>query len=121
VPGTTPRPAEAAPLPPDEALLRGIDLYHAGYLWEAHEQWESVWRASGDAVERDLLQALVQVAAALLKLREGNARGAGKLAARAKARLARVPGERCMGIALAPLRAFASRPGLASAPRLERG
>ena len=42
VPGRTPRPSDAEPLPSEQAFLRGIDLYHAGYLWEAHEQWESV-------------------------------------------------------------------------------
>jgi hypothetical protein len=116
VPGRTPRPAECAPLPPEQAFLRGIDLYHAGFLWEAHEQWESVWRASSDPVQRDFLQGLVQIAAALLKARSGNARGAAKLARRAREHLARVDGERYMGLALAPLRAFDG-----AAPRLEVG
>jgi hypothetical protein len=115
VPGRTPRPPEAPPLPPAEAFLRGIDLYHAGFLWEAHEQWESVWRAATDPAQRDFLKGLVQIAAAVLKLRAGNAPAAGKLIRRARAHLARVPGERCMGLALAPLRgARAEAP-----PRLE--
>jgi len=110
VPGRTPRPPDASPLPPEQAFLRGIDLYHAGYLWEAHEQWESVWRATEDPAKRDFLQALVQIAASLLKARMGNAHGAAKLAARAREHLARVDGERCMGLALAPLRAFDGDP-----------
>jgi uncharacterized protein len=114
VPGETPRPPDAPPLPPEEAFLRGIDLYHAGYLWEAHEQWESVWRATEDPARRDFLQGLVQIAASVLKARMGNARGAAKLARRAREHLARVEGERCMGLALAPLRAFDGHP-----PRLE--
>jgi hypothetical protein len=113
VPGAA-RPAEAPPLPPAQAFLRGIDLYHAGYLWEAHEQWETVWRASRDPVERDFLQGLVQIAAAAWKGRSGNGRGAAKLARRAREHFARVGGECCMGVALAPLRAFQGDP-----PRLE--
>jgi predicted metal-dependent hydrolase len=107
---------DAPPLPPEQAFLRGIDLYHAGFLWEAHEQWESVWRVSSDPMEREFLQGLVQIAASLLKARSGNARGAAKLARRAREHLARVDGERYMGLELAPLRAFDG-----DAPRLEIG
>jgi len=104
----------APPLPPEQAFLFGIDLYHAGYLWEAHEQWESTWRASTDPVQREFLQGLVQIAASLLKARMGNAQGAAKLAGKARAHLARVEGEHFMGLALAPLREFDG-----TAPRLE--
>lgn len=114
VPGCTPRPEEAPPLPPGQAFLRGIDLYHAGYLWEAHEQWESVWRATSDPEQRDFLKGLIQIAASVLKGRGGNMRGARKLAARAREHLARVGSGRCMGLSLAPLRAFDGSP-----PRLE--
>jgi hypothetical protein len=108
VPGTAP------------PLLRGIDLYHAGLLWEAHEQWEVIWRASADPTEREFLQALIQIAAALLKLRGGNPRGAEKLARRAREHLRRVDRERCLGLALAPLRAFVAVPlRYEDAPRLE--
>jgi len=116
VPGRTPRPPELPPLPPEQAFPRGIDLYHAGFLWEAHEQWESVWRASSDPVQRDFLQGLVQIAASVLKARSGNARGAAKLARRAREHLARVDRDRCFGVAVAPLRAFDGEP-----PRLEIG
>ena len=127
VPGRTPRPpepeGEPRHVPPerwreDPAYLFGIDLYHAGYLWEAHEQWEGIWKASADDTQRHFLQGLIQLAAALLKLRMGNARGAGKLAARAHAHLAHVRGERYMGLALAPLRAFLEGPRAEDAPRL---
>jgi predicted metal-dependent hydrolase len=86
-----------------------------GFLWEAHEQWEGIWKASPDPSQRDFLQGLVQVAAAVLKLRLGNARGAAKLARRAREHLTRVPGERFMGLALEPLRD--ARPE--APPRLE--
>jgi hypothetical protein len=114
VPGTVPRPPEHGALPPEVAFLRGIDLYHAGYLWEAHEQWECTWRASRDETDRHFLQGLVQIAASVLKARMGNAEGAKKLARKAREHLAHVPGERHRGLALAFLRAFDGTP-----PRLE--
>ena len=29
------------------AYLRGLDLFNAGYYWEAHEVWEGLWKAAG--------------------------------------------------------------------------
>ncbi|MCK6448326.1 MAG: DUF309 domain-containing protein [Planctomycetes bacterium] len=52
----------------DEDYLFGVDLYHAGFLWEAHEAWERPWLASNDERQRRLLQALIQLAAACLRL-----------------------------------------------------
>lgn len=41
----------------------GVDLFHRGFWWEAHEVWEGLWRrAAGD--EAELLQGLIQIAAA---------------------------------------------------------
>ena len=79
VPGRTARPTGAL----EPGFLFGIDLYHAGYLWEAHEAWEGVWKDSRDP----LVQGLIQMAASLLKRHLGNERGARKLADRALLRL----------------------------------
>jgi len=51
------------------SYLLGVDLFNRAYLWEAHEAWEEVW----NAVERGsmpgrMVQGMIQVAAALLKL-----------------------------------------------------
>ena len=73
---------ERAPRPDD--FRRGVDLYHAGYLWEAHEAWESLWKESHDPVRRDFLQGLIQLAAALIKAHVGRARGAEILRSRAE-------------------------------------
>jgi predicted metal-dependent hydrolase len=81
VPGHTPRPTEAL----EPGFEFGIDLYHAGYLWEAHEAWEGVWKESRDP----LVQGLIQMAASLLKRHLGNDRGARKLADRARSNLER--------------------------------
>jgi hypothetical protein len=49
--------------------LYGVDLFNAFYFWEAHEAWEGLWAAcdrhDDPAV---LLQGLIQIAAALLKV-----------------------------------------------------
>jgi uncharacterized protein len=89
----------------DRTYLRGVDLYHAGYLWEAHEQWESIWKASEDPVQRDFLQGLIQLAASLLKQSAGRGRGARTLRRRARERLERVAARHasCMGVELQPL------------------
>ena len=40
----------------NEDYLFGVDLYNHGYLWEAHEAWESIWHPSKhDAEQADFL------------------------------------------------------------------
>jgi hypothetical protein len=54
----------------------GIDLFNHGFYWEAHEAWESLWHAAGRRGPIGLwLKALIKLAAAAVKLREGNPRG----------------------------------------------
>lgn len=51
-----------------ETYLFGIDLFNAGYYWEAHEQFEAVWKAvgrSGDVA--DFLKGLIKLSAAGVK------------------------------------------------------
>ncbi len=63
----------------------GIDLFNHGFYWEAHEAWESLWHALGRrGNEADFLKALIKLAAAGVKAREGRAAGAMKHALRAK-------------------------------------
>lgn len=71
----------------DRTYLLGIDLYHAGYLWEAHEQWEAGYFAATDPAHRDLLQALIQLAAALIQAHRGRGAGVRLLAAAVVRRL----------------------------------
>jgi hypothetical protein len=107
---------ESAPRPDD--FRRGVDLYHAGFMWEAHEAWEGLWKQSDDPVRRDFLQGLIQLAAAQIKAHVGNTRGAAILRARARERLARVAEthERYEGLELAPVLEGIDA---ARAPRLE--
>jgi predicted metal-dependent hydrolase len=70
--------------------LWGVDLYNAGYFWEAHEAWEGAWRAATTAepLQAEYLQGLIQCAAACLKIRDGRASSSAKrLAARGLGRL----------------------------------
>jgi hypothetical protein len=70
----------------DPTYLFGIDLYHQGYLWESHEAFEACYFATDDATHRELLQALIQLAAAELQLHRGVANGVRILSAKARGR-----------------------------------
>lgn len=62
----------------------GIDLFNAGFYWEAHEQWEAVWHAAGrQGMVADFLKGLIKLAAAGVKLREGRPVGVQRHATRA--------------------------------------
>lgn len=94
VPGRTPHPVrdpaghlfgKPCELPPpleptrwqeSRAYLHGIDLFNHGYYWEAHEVWEGLWRAAGRAGSTaDFLKGLIKLAAAGVKVRQGQPRG----------------------------------------------
>jgi hypothetical protein len=50
---------------------RGIELFDAGYYWEAHEAWEVLWQAAGRrGATADVLRGLIKLAAAGIKVRE---------------------------------------------------
>jgi uncharacterized protein len=56
--------------------LYGIDLFNAGYYWESHVAWESLWMACGrKGVVADLLKGLIKLAAAGVKALEGTSDG----------------------------------------------
>ena len=61
-------PADAA----DPGLFRrGVELFDAGYYWEAHEAWEVLWHAAGRrGATADILRGLIKLAAAGIKVRE---------------------------------------------------
>jgi hypothetical protein len=50
---------------------RGIELFDAGYYWEAHEAWEVLWHAAGRrGPTADVLRGFIKLAAAGIKVRE---------------------------------------------------
>lgn len=70
---------------------RGVALFNAGEPWEAHEAWEAVWKAakeSGDQAVASFVQGLIWCAAAWVKRRAGEPRGAALHADRVAARMA---------------------------------
>lgn len=53
-----------------------IELFNKGFYWESHEVWESLWHAAGRKGEvADYLKALIKLAAAGVKVREGSRAG----------------------------------------------
>ena len=98
VPGEHPHPTRdpgghsyrREPEPLATAFLWGVDLYNHGYLWEAHEAWEGLWRAARrDSAEAAFFKGLIQCAAACLKIRSAQARAARALGDRALGHLER--------------------------------
>lgn len=106
VPGQTPHPRQSPQghsygkpeevpsyLPPErwlenETYRYGIDLYHAGYLWESHESWEALWHLTDKkGPEAQYLQGLIQNSAALLKVHLKNWSAAKHLSCEAHRRL----------------------------------
>lgn len=91
-----PEPKPSAFQPEDwhhsEEYLFGIDLYNFAYWWECHEVFEGLWHAVGHNSEHgNFFQALIQLAAANLKLFTGNHQAAGKLLTSGMIRLQKAP------------------------------
>lgn len=85
-----PTPADrlppAAELLRDQTFLWACDLFDAGYYWEAHEAWEALWKLAlpVDSSAADFLKALIKLAAAAVKAREGRIAGVRRHAQRAE-------------------------------------
>jgi predicted metal-dependent hydrolase len=60
-------------------LERGLLAFRRGRFWHAHEEWEEDWQSTRDPVVRGM----IQLAAALFHVRQGNAAGAARVYARA--------------------------------------
>jgi hypothetical protein len=95
------------------AYLRGVALFNDGYYWEAHEAWELVWHAHGrKGPIADVVRALIKLAAAGVKVREGQPGGVSIHATRAAALLeatASEVGPRLLGLDLRALAGTARR------------
>lgn len=86
-------------------LNEGLDLFHRGLAWEAHEAWETVWHRT-DGPERSTLQALIQIAAAHHKHRDDVVAGIIKNLRKALTNLDHAVADRsaCLGFDLVDLR-----------------
>jgi predicted metal-dependent hydrolase len=79
------RQALAAVLAANPHWLHAIDLFNTGYYWEAHEAWEGFWHVFGRTTpEARLVQGLIRLAAACVKIREGTPEGVRRHALRAR-------------------------------------
>lgn len=85
-----------------EPYRYGIDCFNGGCFWEAHVQWEACWIAAGkQGAAADLVQGLIQIAAAYLHQQRSQPELARRLLERGLARLPSV--DRCCGIDVAGL------------------
>src|SRR6185369_11498755 len=83
---TAATPGAAATTEPDPRWAAAVRSFDAGQYFEAHELWEELWN-DAEGEERQLYQALVQIAAGYAKLDIGEVNGARKLFERGLARL----------------------------------
>ncbi|MHC4263633.1 MAG: DUF309 domain-containing protein [Planctomycetota bacterium] len=85
-----PELSDADPWPRSAVVRFGLDLLNHGFPWEAHEVWERPWRArrTTDPAGAELLQTLIQLAAARVLARDGRTTGARRVVERALAHLA---------------------------------
>jgi predicted metal-dependent hydrolase len=93
-PERTPPPLDPAAFARSPDYLFGADLFNRGYYWEAHEAWEGLWHAAGrEGPVALLLEALIKLAAAGVKVRQGQPRGVRIHAEGAAGRLRRLRAE----------------------------
>ncbi|MEM7314515.1 MAG: DUF309 domain-containing protein [Planctomycetota bacterium] len=89
------------------SYLWGIDLFNAGFYWEAHESWEAAWIAAGrEGTVADLFRGLIKIAAAGVKARENRQVGVERHLARAVQifeQVQQVPSDEYFGLELAEI------------------
>ncbi len=79
-PDPTPLSLNEVPWQNSASYLYGIDLFNAGYWWECHEILEGLWLATGRETKAGhTMQAIIQCAAAHLKIALGHPIGARRL------------------------------------------
>lgn len=77
-----PEPLDPVRWQENRAYLYGVDLFNYGYYWEAHEVWEGLWRAAGrTGLLAEFLKGLIKLAAAGVKVRQGQPQGVASHAA----------------------------------------
>ena len=93
-PGMTPEDLQRT-----AAFAAGLHYLDTGYFWECHEVLEAVWMQTAEgSAERDMVQALIQLANARLKLRMARPNAARRLCDMVDAHLARLPDGAILGV-----------------------
>ena len=94
------RPWEEVDSGTDERWLTAVDFYNRGFFWESHELWEALWHGQQRrGPEALLLKALIQTAAAHLKILQGAPRGVEILAGRSDRMLSELEALGCQDMA----------------------
>ena len=79
-----PKPLQEDRWAENRSYLLGLDYFNLGFYWEAHDEWERLWRVSGaDSPVGKFLKGLVELAAAGIKVREESIHGVRRHAASA--------------------------------------
>ncbi len=79
-----PKPLHEAEWAENRSYLIALDYFNLGYYWEAHDEWDRLWRQSGpDTTVGRFLKGLVKLAAAGIKVREDSIHGVRRHAASA--------------------------------------
>ncbi len=109
VDAVTPPALDPAHWADSAAYLYGFDLFNAGFFWQAHVEWESLWLAAARRGSvADFLKGLIKLAAAGVKHLEGTPAGVRSHATRA-AELWRQAPEVFLGLRRAELLALAEQ------------
>ena len=68
----------------NRTYLHGLDLFNLGFYWEAHDEWDRLYKVTTvDSLEGRFLKGLVKMAAAGMKVREESIHGVRRHAASA--------------------------------------
>jgi hypothetical protein len=79
-----PMPLDAECWADNRSYLWALDLFNFGFYWEAHEEWERLWRVTGpDTTVGRFLKGLIKLSAAGVKVRENSLHGVRRHAASA--------------------------------------
>lgn len=79
------------------AWRAGLSYFEAGFFWECHEVLEAVWMQTPQATpEREMVQALIQLANARLKIRMMRPKAVGRLCDMVQAHLENCPKDRAI-------------------------
>ncbi len=99
-PDPKPHSLNEVPWQQSASYLYGIDLFNAGYWWECHEILEGLWLATGRTTKAGhTMQAIIQWAAAHLKVAMDHPIGARRLISHSQKHVAAV-GPTCLGVDL---------------------
>ena len=79
-----PRPLQEPLWAENRSYLYGLDLFNLGFYWEAHDEWDRLYKlTTADTLEGRFLKGLVKMAAAGMKVREESIHGVRRHAASA--------------------------------------